>query len=276
MPTSSPDPAPLAGLDLGGTVVGPVLRTTGKSIVRAGRHDGRPVAVKVLTSTDAFWRATFAREIAVYRTLAASPAPVRTPALVHTDDARVLVVERLPGRVLAEDRHPEVTEPVGPALDALAAFAGWRPPPGALVAVVDYAGRIDRSHRDGVLDDRAHTALHALLAELGPPDAVAHGDPLPSNLLVDGDACSLVDFEFTGRFLPGFDLAMLHTLLGASPQVRERIRGLVADAGIERPFLLNRAIVLARELRMHRTAPDRALLTRLAAEWDELTATLTA
>ena len=85
-----------------------------------------------------------------------------------------------------------------------------------------------------------------------------------------------MDFEFTGRFLPGFDLAMLHTLLGASPQVRERIRGLVADAGIERPFLLNRAIVLARELRMHRTAPDRALLTRLAAEWDELTATLTA
>ena len=30
--------------------------------------------------------------------------------------------------------------------------------------------------------------------------------------------CVLIDGEFTGLFLPGFDLAMLHTLVGRVPQ----------------------------------------------------------
>ncbi len=44
-------PPDLDALDLGGTVVGPVLHTTDKSWLAEGSHGGRPVVVKILTST---------------------------------------------------------------------------------------------------------------------------------------------------------------------------------------------------------------------------------
>jgi len=255
-----------AGLDLAGTSIGPVLRDGGKSVVTLGRHDGHPVVVKVLTSDDPFWRARFAHEIAVLRALAAHPAPVRTPGLVHTDGSRVLVVEHLPGRPLDRERYPTGPLPPGRIEDVLAAldgFAAWSPP-GGLAPVFDYAARLARSHRDGTIDDRTHTVLQDLVARLGRPGRTAHGDPLPSNLLIGPTA--LVDFEFTGTTLPGFDLAVLHTLLVDVPGAPARIRSRVAPAD-EPAFLLNRALVLTRELRMHR---GKERLPALTAQWGAL------
>lgn len=55
--------------------------------------------------------------------------------------------------------------------------------------------------------------------------AVAHGDPLPANLLLsEHGECVLLDFEFTGLFAAGFDLAMLHTLLVGDPGAGVRVR----------------------------------------------------
>jgi hypothetical protein len=244
-------PPDLDALDLGGTVVGPVLRTTDKSWLAEGTHGGRPVVVKVLTSADPAWRARFAHEIDVYHALADHPAPARTPELVHTDGTRVLIVERLPGRPLGTDRYPAAVDPE-PALRALAAFAGWMPAHPAPAS--DHAGRIDRYHRLGIVDDDVRAALQRLLAGLGERRVPAHGDPLPSNLIVDdGGRCGLVDFEFTGQNLPEFDLAVLHTLLVRVPGAQERVRARVTDADA---FLAARAIVLARELRMHRALGD--------------------
>lgn len=247
-------PPDLAGLDLGGTVAGETLRGTDKSWLAEGRRRGLPVVIKILTSTEPSWAARFAHEIGVYRTLAHRPAPVRTPALAHTDGARVLVLERLPGRPVSPDRRPDAAVPdadVEAVLCALDGFSGWSPDPRP-EPVFDYAARVDRYRRHGIVDDRSRAALHDLLAGLGPPDRIAHGDPVPSNLILDGaGGCALVDFEFTGLFLPGFDMAVLHTLLARTPGVQERIRALVADAGIEDAFLLNRAVVVMRELRMH-------------------------
>ena len=268
---TSPPPA-FDGLDLDGTAVEQVLRTSDKSVVAEGSHRGRPVVVKVLTSSDPSWRVRFAREIDVYRALAVSPSPVQTPGLVHTDGARVLVLDRLPGRPLAADRYPDAGLPdadVDTALQALDAFAGWAPTPG-LPPVVDYTERVDRYHRHGVVDDRSRARLHRLLARLGPPARLAHGDPVPSNLLIDdAGRCALVDFEFTGLALPGFDLAVLHALLVRTPRAQDRIRALVADAGIADAFLVNRAVVLARELRMHAgRRPERLAL--ITPQWADV------
>jgi aminoglycoside phosphotransferase (APT) family kinase protein len=95
------------------------------------------------------------------------------------------------------------------------------------------------------------------VASWAQPSAFGHGDPLPSNLLLTPDGnCALVDWEFGGLFLPGIDLAMLHTLLGArTPAVRTVIDKIVADTGIEGPFAVNLAMVLTRELRIHRELP---------------------
>lgn len=43
-----------------------------------------------------------------------------------------------------------------------------------------------------------------------------HGDPLPANLLLtEQGRCVLLDFEFTGLFLPGFYRAAEFLLLSA-------------------------------------------------------------
>lgn len=79
-------------------------------------------------------------------------------------------------------------------------------------------------------------------------------------------------FEFTGLFLPGFDLAMLHTLLTDTPGANEAIETLVGKAGLEVPFLVNQAMVLSRELRLHTELPDSGFRARrlalLEPQWE--------
>lgn len=254
----------LAGLDLAGTTVEALLHTTDKTLLAAGHRGGRPVVVKALTSTDPFWREKFAHEISVYRALADTPAPVDTPALVHTDGHSVLVLDRLPGRVLDLDRYPTralTDDELTAAIATVTRFGTWSPPPGALRAVFDYPDRLRRYAP--LLGPGPTAVLTRLCAELGAPADPAHGDPLPGNLILSptpGQGAALVDFEFTGLFLPGLDLAVLHTLLAATPGAPARIRAGAAAAGVDsRALLVNRAVVLARELRIHRELPDGAL-----------------
>lgn len=252
-------PRDLAGVDLGGAVLDEVLRAGGKSLLALGRRGGRPVVIKALRTDEEFWRAKFRHEIRVYRAFTEYPPPVRVPMLAHTDGYRVLVVDHIPGHPAAAERYP--ARPLPPAtleavLSTVVAFADWAPPPGVLAPVFDYPDRVERYHRAGFFDADDRAVLHTLLADTPPPGRAGHGDPVPANLLItDAGAGALLDFEFTGAFLPGFDLAMLHTLLTETPGAHDAIDSLVATAGIEVSFLINQAMVLSRELRLHTALP---------------------
>lgn len=268
----------LADADLGGAVPGKILRATGKSLLALGRHDGQPVVIKALCTSEEFWAQKLAREIRVYQAFTEAPPPARVPRLVHTDGHSVLVLEHIPGHVADPERYPG--QPLPPAaldavLGAVTALARWDPPAGALAPVFDYPDRVSRYHRGGFFDDRDAAALLALLAKLPPPGTPAHGDPLPSNLLLAaGGGCALLDFEFTGLFLPGFDLAMLHALLASTPAAQDRIGALAAAAGPGPAFLVNQAMVLSRELRIHAELPGGELrsarLALLRPQWQAL------
>lgn len=268
----------LAGADLGGAVPEKVLRATGKSLLALGHRDGQPVVIKALCTSEEFWAGKLAREIRAYQAFTQAPPPTRVPRLVHTDGRAVLVLERVPGHVADPERYPG--HPLPPAaldaiLDAVTALARWAPPAGALAPVFDYPDRVSRYHDAGFLDDGDAAALRALLAELPPPGQPNHGDPLPSNLLLTpGGGCALLDFEFTGLFLPGFDLAMLHALLAGTPGAQDRIERVVAEAGARPEFLVNLAMVLSRELRIHAELPDGELrasrLALLRPQWQAL------
>jgi serine/threonine protein kinase len=265
----------LATIDLGGAVLGEVLRANDKSLLAVGDRNGLPVVIKALRTDEEFWQAKFAHEIRLYQSFTEHPPPVRVPMLVHTNGHSVLVIEHIPGHPVDTERYPE--QPLGAAtldavLDTLTTFAGWNPPPGVLTPVFDYPDRIERYHRAGFFDERDRAALHALLNQVSPQWQANHGDPLPGNLLLTGDGqCVLLDFEFTGQFRAGFDLAMLHTLLAETPGAHEAIDAVVGEAGIEVPFLINQAMVLSRELRLHTELPDgefrRRRLALLEPEW---------
>ncbi|ASR39925.1 aminoglycoside phosphotransferase (plasmid) [Prauserella marina] len=272
----------LATVDLGGTVLGEVLRASDKSVLARGHRDGHPVVIKALCTDEEFWQAKFAHEIQLYRAFTENPPPVRVPRLVHTDGRAVLVIEHIPGHVIDTERYPDQPLPAA-SLDAVlhttTAFAQWNAPQGVLAPVFDYPDRVERYHRAGFFDAGDRAVLLALLNEVAPPASPAHGDPLPANLLLtEHDECVLLDFEFTGQFMPGFDLAMLHTLLAATPGAHDRIEALVDEAGIGVPFLINQAMVLSRELRLHTELPDGEFrekrLALLRPQWDAFRARL--
>ncbi|WP_039936667.1 phosphotransferase, partial [Streptomyces himastatinicus] len=135
-----------------------VLRRSGRSVLLVG-STGRTTAVaKCLLDHSPAWAERFRREIAMYRTFVRQRPPVRVPRLIAADpDNCALVIERMPGRVAAVQRHPAEAPPradVRAALGAICRINQWRPPGDLFDAPVDYAARLSRYHELGLLTDR--------------------------------------------------------------------------------------------------------------------------
>ena len=63
----------LATVDLGGAVLGEVLRASDKSLLALGRRNGLPVVIKALRTDEEFWQAKFTHEIRLYQAFTATP-----------------------------------------------------------------------------------------------------------------------------------------------------------------------------------------------------------
>ncbi|GIH73033.1 phosphotransferase family protein [Sphaerimonospora thailandensis] len=257
-----------------------LLRHTSKTIVMSGSVGPQQVVAKVLVDRGPFWRDKFDREVGMYRAFTRHAPPVRVPRLVDADaPAGVLVLERLTGRRLADDRYPAGPVPaddITAVLDAVASLARWEPP--MPLSGWDYRERVERDYRAGLLDDDDHRALAVLLAQAGSRRCFAHGDLLPSNVRLLADSgepgqVALLDWEFAGLYLPGFDLALLWVLLGAVSPARHLIdtRIAAADPQTRAAFTVNQALVFTRELRIHHEAsPGRwreRRLSTLTRDW---------
>ncbi|MEV0395387.1 phosphotransferase [Polymorphospora rubra] len=270
-------PADLIALALAmGLEITEVLHRTDKTLLASGTLSGQRVAVKCLLDPDPFWAEKWRHEVDVYEVFAESPPPLRVPRLLYTDGARLLVLEWVDGQRLDDDRYPQRalnTQETDAVLGCVRSFNQWPAPGTGFEVVFDYQDRFRRYRDYGYLTDADHDALARLLRRVGEPRQVNHGDPLPSNILLDPSlGTTLLDWEYTGLFLPGFDLAMLHTQIGAhSPLIKTRIDDLAAESGTEDAFAVNLAAVLTRELRMHHELPDGPLrgsrLPLIEAAW---------
>lgn len=263
-----------------GLRVDAVLHRSDKAILLAGVLDGVDVVAKLLTTADPFWQAKFTAEIDTYATFETVPPPVPAPRLLAADrDAGVLVATRLPGEPVARDRYPGTLHPddVRVMLQAARDLQQWSPPDHVFAAVWDYPHRFHRYRTVyGLLDARDEAALNTLAAAAGPM-RLAHGDLLPANVLraPGGVLTGVLDWEFTGRFLPGLDAALLWLVLGQLPEVRQEIERFAGDGGPQQAgFWANVATLCVRELRTHGELPDGPLraarLPYLAATWTKV------
>jgi len=139
--------------------------------------------------------------------------------------------------------------------------------------VFRYRDRIARYHAIGYFTEDDRRALERLLTRCGEPWQLNHGDPLPGNMVrLSSGEWALLDWEFTGLFLPGFDLAMLSVLLAGTPGAAAHLEDVVRRTGSEDAYLVNLAVVLSRERRIHLTLPEdhplrRARLPAIDAAW---------
>ena len=258
-----------------------IVRGTGKSMLVAGEMNGEPAIAKILLTADPFWVAKWRHEIDIYRSFARERPPVRIPELKWTNGQTALILDWIGDRPADEGRYlsgPLDAGDVAAIVAAAEAVSSWQPTvPGspARRLMVDYEKRINRYHRRGFFTGADRQALMRLLARSGDRRDFGHGDLLPANILLGaGHACTMVDWEFGGQYLPAYDLATLYVLLGgAAPAIRPRIEAAVASAGTDAEFCVNLACILVRELRIHQELSDddiaRERLPGLAEAWAE-------
>ncbi|PYC82174.1 phosphotransferase [Streptomyces tateyamensis] len=200
----------------------------------------------------------FRREVAVYRAFVRHRPPVRMPRLVAADHDRcVLVMERIPGRPAAIERHPANAPTPGEVRAILGAVRGlnlWCPPTDVFQQPLDYQFEIGRYHSVGQLTDRDASDLRQLMHGLGHTNwQLNHGDALLTNVMLAPSGPVLLDWEQTGWYLPGYDLAVLWSVLSGDTAARRQISQLAQAGGTlaRDSFLVNLVLVLMRELRIH-------------------------
>lgn len=262
------------GLDLDDEV----MHRTDKAVLLSGTLGDTAVVAKLLVDADPFWRAKFAAEIDTYRAFEKAPPPVPTPRLLAADpDAGILVVTRLPGGPVSRDRYPTTLHwhDVRAMLAAARDLTAWSPPDGLYPVVWDYPHRFHRYRTAySLLDERDEATLNVLAAAAGAM-RIAHGDLLPANVLQSsgGVLTGVLDWEFTGLFLPGLDAALLWIVLGHLPAARHEVEQLAGSSVSQHAgFWANVATLCVRELRTHGELPDGPLraarLPYLRATWD--------
>lgn len=241
-----------------------VLREDGRHILITGLIGRTAVVAKCLSPQGAqserraLLVEQFHREVSVYRAFVRHRPPVRMPRLVAADHDRcVLVMERIPGRPAAVERHPANAPTPGEVramLGAVRALNLWRPPADVFHQPLDYHWETARYHSVGQLTDRDAGDLRQLLHGLShTPRQLCHGDPLLSNILLAPSGPVLVDWEQTGWYLPGYDLAVLWSVLSGDTAARRQISQLAQAGGTlaRDAFLVNLVLVLMRELRLY-------------------------
>ncbi|WP_282791438.1 aminoglycoside phosphotransferase family protein [Streptomyces sp. CC224B] len=250
-----------------------VLRRSGRTVLLVGTTGRSTAVAKCLLDHSSLWSERIRHEIAAYRSFVRHRPPVRAPRLIAADpDEGTLVIERMPGRVAALQRHPVEPPPradVRAAVGAVHRLNQWQPPNDTFGKPLDYPRRISRFHELGLLTDRDMGDLQKLLhgmaqAYASNPQAMwqfCHGDALLSNILLSPAGPVLVDWEQAGWYLPGYDLATLWAVLGDAPVARREISQLAQQAGpaARDAFLVNLMLVLTCEIRRCETAVQRTL-----------------
>ncbi|MFB7666760.1 aminoglycoside phosphotransferase family protein [Kitasatospora sp. NPDC056138] len=241
-----------------------VLREGSQHILIAGTIGRAPVVAKCVAPqalrseqhTQLVER--FHHEVAVYRAFVRHRPPVRLPRLVAADHDRcVLVLERVPGRPASRERHP-VNAPtpgeVRAVLGAVRTLNLWRPPTDVFGKPLDYHLEVSRFHSVGQLTDRDAGDLRQLLHGVQHTSwQLCHGDALLGNILLAPSGPVLLDWEQAGWYLPGYDLAVLWSVLSGDTAARRQISQLAQSGGTvaRDAFLVNLVLVLMREIRLH-------------------------
>jgi hypothetical protein len=258
-----------------------LIQRTGKAAVFEGLYRGHPAVAKVLRSTEQMWREALRMETLVYNAKAEA-VHFGTPTLLWSAPNAVIMT-RLPGAPLAPQRYLPPDVPLlclRELIDALVEVATLR-------LDVDLSGRtltpqglttkVEKLACQGYADPKACQAVQTYLSGDQAP-TLAHGDPIPSNVLISNGRIGLIDWEHVGFCPPAYDLAMLWIISADAPTARDLILDfmLTRSLSVRSSFHANLIYLLGREIRLFseaelpespsRIAEHAASLRRLLAD----------
>lgn len=241
------------------------LHASDKAVTVAGTWRGQQVVVKVRLGDDSYWAARQRNERRVYAALGEGIPGLRTARILHTDD-RMIILEWLAGTPAGTGRYPEDVTPAGAAavMASLANLHLWRPAGRNVDEFARTRVDIHRAMANEGMTDRDIHAVDILLARCAAL-RIEHGDPLPSNFLIDGGQAAPVDFEHAGWHLPGTDWALM-TLLWAPGQLalRPQVQAAVDRDRVHDGYAVALMAYACHELALHRTFGEQAPAGRRA------------
>ena len=85
-----------------------------------------------------------------------------------------------------------------------------------------------------------------------------HGDLILKNVLATDNDLVFIDWEVAGLYLPGYDFALLWTILGCDRYARDRIIQTIEQKSLlaKLAFIINQVVIIARELKIHSQLQD--------------------
>ncbi len=254
------------------------IARTAKSLLVGGAYLGESAVAKILIDRVAFWQDRLNHELDIYEAVRMQGAPVPMPRLLDGRRAMgILILEHLDGDPLARQRYPCRT--INPAdmtllLDMLPALNGWQlhTTPSQQTTLQAAEQRLANHVARGLLPQDDADRVAALLSRLTWSPEFHHRDLLFSNCLMHRDRLALIDWEYAGYAIPGYDEALLWVLLMDHDRQRNDLLTHVQERGHERTllFMINCLIILPREIHALRATRTSASLRRATALETEL------
>jgi len=217
-----------------------------KSVIFQGLFKGIRVIYKELISNDCIWIAKFKNEIETYRNL---PRGNFSGRLLESGE-NYFVREYIEGSTLSNDRYFQQSLNSNQIESILSVAKDisetW---PNIDLKKYNYRKKILKYHDENRLSCHCAEHLFKLYDGVTHKFVFAHGDFILKNLLqAQSGKIIPIDWEFSGAYLSGFDLALLYATSVYDENFQKAIREEVIKLKIEKEFLFNSAIVLIREI----------------------------
>ncbi len=184
--------------------------------------------------------------------------------MLYADEQQnVLITTAVQGAIISQDRYPhDISASCAQYLiESAQAIHQWETDQ-AISPLFNYTERIHKYEGygwfSGPMATKLLSDLSILVVLLG---AFAHGDFLVSNCIINEQGITMIDWELTRSYLPGYDLALLWTCFEESPHARQVIDSAITSLGSQSWHMacaieINRMLIVARELKEHALLPS--------------------
>ena len=236
-----------------------MLMRTGKCYLLLGEFQGIKAVTKYFIDSDIYWKNLFLKEIQNYQNSQQANFPVKIPHLLFADSLNLMMVlEWIDGYPLCQERyisHPLSQKYIEIILKELTRLHQWKIKLNITEEniLANYKQKIDKYTNLGFLTDRDFNFLYIMLDRWQEMYEFNHGDILLKNILATDNGLVFIDWEFAGLYLPGYDFALLWTILYCDPYARDRIIQLIEQKSLftKLAFMINQVVIIARELKIH-------------------------
>lgn len=241
------------------------LCSNGKTIVLAGTLDGAPVVLKSLVTDNDFYSASFRHEMHIYEVFAQHKPPFGIPEIRFvSEEPPVVLLERIDGRLLSEDRFPGEEELSPEGMERIFDLLGQVRKYDAGVTderssvLKRYQERWTKYIQHGIYTEEDQGILRLLDETSNWKPEFNHGDPVPRNIILAKGEPLLIDWEFGGSYVPFYDVAVLWAVACRQPELQRALERRFDDSPREDRvcFAANALNVASRELRIHMDLPD--------------------